>query len=57
MSKKSTASAIESTLKKAIVPALGVMAVGLVIRYGGDLPIIEDVKKGLNGDVKGKIFG
>lgn len=44
---------VKSITKSALPVVVGVMAVGLVIRYFGDQPIIEDVKRGLNGDVKG----
>lgn len=38
---------------KALPVVIGVMAVGLTIRYFGDKPLLEDVAKGLKGDVKG----
>lgn len=40
-------------LKGALPVVVGVAALGLIIRNFGDQPIIEDIKKGLNGDVKG----
>jgi len=44
---------VKSIAKGALPVVVGVMAVGLTIRYFGDQPFIEDVKKGLNGDVQG----
>ncbi len=32
---------------------VGMALVGLGIRYFGNKPVIEDIKKGLNGDVQG----
>lgn len=44
---------LKSITKGAFPVVVGVFAAGLAIRYFGDQPILEDVKKGLNGDVKG----
>lgn len=44
---------LKGITKGALPVVVGVMAVGLLIRYAGDQPFIEDVKKGLNGDVNG----
>lgn len=42
------------TIAKGAVPVAVVFAAfGLTFRYFGDKPIIEDIRKGLNGDVKG----
>lgn len=54
---KNISSKVEGVVMKSLPVVAGVMIVGLAIRYGGDLPVIEDVKKGLNGDVKGNLFG
>lgn len=44
---------VKSLTKGAVPIVVGVLATGLFLRYFGDQPIIEDAKKGLNGDVKG----
>ena len=44
---------IKSLAKGAVPIVVGVLATGLLIRYFGVQPILEDAKKGLNGDVKG----
>lgn len=44
---------LKSTVKTAVPIVVGVLATGLLIRYFGDQPILEDAKRGLNGDVKG----
>lgn len=51
-----TVSKIEGIFTKALPVVAGVMITGLVIRYGGDLPVVKDVKLGLKGDVAGKLF-
>lgn len=48
---------VESIAYKAMPVVAGFAIVGLTIRYFGDYPIIEDIKKGLTGDVKGVLFG
>lgn len=45
------------SLSNAVVPGvitLGVFA--LIIRFGGDLPVLKDVKEGMKGNVSGKLF-
>lgn len=44
---------IKSITKGALPVFVGVAAVALTVRYFGDQPFIEDVAKGLTGDVKG----
>lgn len=44
---------LKSITKGAVPVVVGVIAAGLLIRYFGDQPILEDVKKGLNGDSVG----
>ncbi len=39
------------TIAKGAVPvAAGVLVAGLVLRYAGTLPVIDDARKGLMGD-------
>jgi hypothetical protein len=44
---------IKKTLPVFVGGIAAVSALGLIIRYYGDSPIISDVAKGLNGDVVG----
>jgi len=44
---------LKSIGKSAFPVIVGVMAVGLTIRYFGDQPVIKDVKEGLKGNVVG----
>jgi len=48
---------IKSISKGAVPVVVGVLAAGLVIRYLGQLPVISDAAKGLNGNTAGKLFG
>lgn len=43
----------KSILKGALPVFVGVAGIALTIRYFGDKPLIEDVAKGLQGDVVG----
>ncbi len=47
----------KTILKGAVPVVAGVMITGLLFRYLGDKPVIEDAVKGLKGDVSGKLFG
>lgn len=44
---------LKTVIKGAIPVAVGVSVLALALRYFGDKPLLEDIKKGLNGDSVG----
>ena len=48
---------LNAIMKGAAGTVAGITAVALAIRFGGNLPVIKQVKEGLKGNVAGSIFG
>ncbi len=51
--KQSIEAKIKGVVMKSLPVIFGLGAVGLIIRYFGDKPVVSDVAAGLNGNVKG----
>ena len=43
---------MNASARAVLMTIAGVFAAGLILRFGGNLPLLDDVRRGLNGQKK-----